>query len=103
MRQSVNFAARAATGRYFNAELLQEPHRSHTRLIFRMKTWLPAETHNGLRAAEAWRRREVRSHCQVLERFREERRAPVTGPVSVGAAHGERVLFPRILDKPVAA
>jgi hypothetical protein len=37
-----------------------------------MKTWLRAETLRGLRQAEAWRRREVRLHFHVLERFREE-------------------------------
>jgi hypothetical protein len=39
-----------------------------------MKTWLPAETLNRLREAEAWRRGEVRLHFKLLERFREEQR-----------------------------
>jgi hypothetical protein len=34
----------------------------------------PAETLEGLREAEAWRRREVRLHFRMLERFREQQR-----------------------------
>jgi hypothetical protein len=44
--------------------------RLHEIVILGMKTWLPAETLKGLRQAEAWRRREVRLHFQMLERFR---------------------------------
>jgi hypothetical protein len=31
-----------------------------------MKTWIREETRRGLRDAEAWRRREVQLHFQVL-------------------------------------
>jgi hypothetical protein len=48
--------------------------RLHDIVILGTKTWLPAETLKGLREAETWRRGEVRSHFQVLERFREEQR-----------------------------
>jgi hypothetical protein len=48
--------------------------RLHEIVILGMKTWLPEETRKGLRDAEARRRREVRLHFQVLERFREEQR-----------------------------
>jgi hypothetical protein len=48
--------------------------RLHEIVILRMKTWLPAETLNRLREAEAWRRGEVRLHFKLLERFREEQR-----------------------------
>jgi hypothetical protein len=39
-----------------------------------MKTWLLPETLKGLRQAEAWRRREVHLHFQVLKRFRDGQR-----------------------------
>jgi hypothetical protein len=48
--------------------------RLHEIVILGMKTWLRAETLRGLRQAEAWRRREVRLHFQLLERFRDEQR-----------------------------
>jgi hypothetical protein len=47
--------------------------RLHEIVILGMKTWLLPETLKGGQA-EAWRRREVRLHFQVLERFREEQR-----------------------------
>jgi hypothetical protein len=43
-------------------------------VVLQMKSWLPAETLKGLLQAEAWRRRDVRMHFQVLNRFREEQR-----------------------------
>jgi hypothetical protein len=43
-------------------------------VVIGMKSWPPAETLKGLRDAEARRRREVRLHFRVLERFPEEQR-----------------------------
>jgi hypothetical protein len=48
--------------------------RLHEIVILGMKTWLPPEMLKGLRQAEAWRRKEVRFHFRVLERFRREQR-----------------------------
>jgi hypothetical protein len=42
-------------------------------VVLGFKTWLPAETLKGLRAAEDWHRGEVRLHHRILERFRETR------------------------------
>ena len=48
--------------------------RLHEIVILRMKTWIgeEKETRRGLREAEDWRRQRVRSHFEVLKRFREE-------------------------------
>jgi hypothetical protein len=43
-------------------------------VVFGMRTWLPAATLHRLQDAEQWRRREVRLHFRMLERFREEQR-----------------------------
>jgi hypothetical protein len=48
--------------------------RLHEIAIIGMKTSLPAKMLAARRDAEAWQRREVRLHFQVLERFREEHR-----------------------------
>jgi hypothetical protein len=48
--------------------------RLHEVVILSMKTWLPEETMNGLREAEARTRERVRVHHRILERFREEQR-----------------------------
>jgi hypothetical protein len=49
--------------------------RLHEIAILSMKTWLPAETLEGLREAESWRRNEVRLRHRILERFRGELRS----------------------------
>jgi hypothetical protein len=42
----------------------------HEIVVLGMKTWLPTETIKGLRAAEAFRREQVRLRYRMLERFR---------------------------------
>jgi hypothetical protein len=39
----------------------------HEIVILGMKTWLPADTLNGLRQAEAFRREQVRMHFRMLK------------------------------------
>ena len=41
--------------------------RLHEIVILGMKTWLPADTLNGLRQAEAFRREQVRMHFRMLK------------------------------------
>jgi hypothetical protein len=48
--------------------------RVHEIVILRTKTCLPAETLEGLRDAEGWRRERVRFHHGILEDFRAEQR-----------------------------
>jgi hypothetical protein len=67
---------RADHGELFDAARM----RPHDIVILGMKTWLPTETLKGLRQAEGWRRRDVRLHFQVLERFREQRRREAEQP-----------------------
>lgn len=43
-------------------------------VVLGMKTWLPEETLRGLREAEEFRRRQVRLHFTILERFRAKQR-----------------------------
>jgi hypothetical protein len=43
-------------------------------VVLSMKTWLPSVTLQRLEDAEQWRRREVRMHFNMLERFRKEQR-----------------------------
>jgi hypothetical protein len=48
-------------------------------VVLGMKSWLPEETRQGLREAEAFRREQVRVHHRILEQFRARQRRPVYG------------------------
>ncbi len=56
------------------AKLDAERQRLREIVVLGMKSWLPEETLRGLRETEEFRRRQVKLHFTILERFREKQR-----------------------------